>query len=214
METIIFPLLSCLYLYDSGMLGPVCIRKQMLYIVFLRLYTVPQVYRLLARAVTYRADGIPHSGGIGKFAQSVYWLLASKGLNKQMCYLIHRDAFEFNDGASHLIGTLAQAAVLFDHTPDVEIMHIDVLTISSCTTITETSVTLSAFKWTELTIWLPNKFGWNCHFAPNKFFRFSPLTPNKIFGFSLLAPNKIWPSTFPPTTDRMILFSEKSIGPM
>ena len=36
------------------------------------LYTVPQVYRLLARAVTNRADSIPHSGGVGKFAQSRY----------------------------------------------------------------------------------------------------------------------------------------------
>ena len=72
METIIFQLLSCLYLYDSGMMGPVCIRKQSLYTVFRRLYTVPQVYRLLVRAVTYRADGIPHSGGVGKFAQSQY----------------------------------------------------------------------------------------------------------------------------------------------
>ena len=37
-----------------------------------RLYTVPQIYRLLVRAVTYRADGIPPSGGVGKFVQSRY----------------------------------------------------------------------------------------------------------------------------------------------
>ena len=37
-----------------------------------RLYTVPQVYRLPARAVTSRLDGIPQSGGVGKFAQSRY----------------------------------------------------------------------------------------------------------------------------------------------
>ena len=33
-----------------------------------RLYTVPQVYRLPARAVTSHLDGIPQSGGAGKFA--------------------------------------------------------------------------------------------------------------------------------------------------
>ena len=49
-----------------------------------------------------------------------------------------------------------------------------------------------------LTLWLPNKIFRTCHLATNK-----------IFGFSPLAPNKIWPSTFPPTTNRMILFSEK-----
>ena len=59
-----------------------------------------------------------------------------------------------------------------------------------------------------LTLWLPNKIFRNCHLVPNKFFRFSSLVPNRIFGFSLLVPDKIWPSTFPPTTDRMILFSE------
>ena len=37
-----------------------------------RWYTVPSVYRLLARALTYRADGIPTSGAVGKFAQSRY----------------------------------------------------------------------------------------------------------------------------------------------
>ena len=72
METIIFQPLSCLYLYYSGMLGPVCIRKQSPSSGGWRLYTVPQVYRLLARAVTYRADGIPYSGSVGKFAQSRY----------------------------------------------------------------------------------------------------------------------------------------------
>ena len=40
------------------------------------------------------------------------------------------------------------------------------------------------------------------------------LASNKIFGFSPLALNKIWPSTFPPTTDRIILFAEKNIGHM
>ena len=65
-----------------------------------------------------------------------------------------------------------------------------------------------------LTLWLPNKIFRNCCLAPNEFLRFSPLAPNKIFGFSLQAPNKIWPSTFSPTTDYLILFYEKSIGPM
>ena len=37
-----------------------------------RWYTVPSVYRLLARALTYRADGIPTSGAVRKFAQSRY----------------------------------------------------------------------------------------------------------------------------------------------
>ena len=60
----------------------------------------------------------------------------------------------------------------------------------------------------HLTLWLPNNIFRNCHLVPNKFFRFSSLVPNKIFGFSLLVPDQIWPSTFPPTTDRMILFSE------
>ena len=83
MKTIIFQLLSCLYLYDSGMLGPVCIRKQMLYTVFWRL------------AVIHRAAGIPTSGACGNIpcrrytafwrrrevcAKSVYRLLASKGV--------------------------------------------------------------------------------------------------------------------------------------
>ena len=60
METIIFQLLSCLYLYNSGVQGPVCIRKQSLYNVFWRL------------ALIHRAAGIPTSGGVGKFAQSRY----------------------------------------------------------------------------------------------------------------------------------------------
>ena len=86
METIIFQLLSCLYLYDCGMLGPVCIRKQCLYTVFRRL-----VYR-------HRAAGIPTSGACGNIpcwrytafwrrrevcAKSVYRLLASKGLTEK-----------------------------------------------------------------------------------------------------------------------------------
>ena len=74
METIIFQLLSCQYLYDSGCWGQyalenkVCVPSSGGW----RLYTVPQVYRLLARAVTFHADGIPPSGGVGKFAQSRY----------------------------------------------------------------------------------------------------------------------------------------------
>ena len=60
MEKINFQLLSCLYLYDSGIPVPVCIWKQSLYTDFWRL------------ALTYRADGIPTSGAVGKFAQSRY----------------------------------------------------------------------------------------------------------------------------------------------
>ena len=73
-ETIIFQLLSCLYLYDSGMLGPICIRKQRLYTVRRRRWTM----HLIA--------GIPSAGAYGnkqfgrytavrrvwKFAQSRY----------------------------------------------------------------------------------------------------------------------------------------------
>ena len=58
METIIFQLLSCLYLYDLGIQVPVCIRKQSLSTDFWRL------------ALIYRADGLPTSDAVGKFAQS------------------------------------------------------------------------------------------------------------------------------------------------
>ena len=50
MEKIIFQLLSCLYLYDSGIPVPVHIRKQSQYTDFWRL------------ALTYHAAGIPTSG--------------------------------------------------------------------------------------------------------------------------------------------------------
>ena len=50
MEKIIFQLLSCLYLYDSGIPMPVCIRKQSLYTDFWRL------------ALIHRAVGIQTSG--------------------------------------------------------------------------------------------------------------------------------------------------------
>ena len=50
MGKIIFQLLSCLYLYDSGIPVPVCIRKQSLYTDFWRL------------ALIHRAVGIPTSG--------------------------------------------------------------------------------------------------------------------------------------------------------
>ena len=50
MDIIIFQLLSCLYLYDSGISVPVRIRKQIRYTGFwpVALITVPPVYRLLA----------------------------------------------------------------------------------------------------------------------------------------------------------------------
>ena len=65
MEIIIFQLLSCLYLYDSGIPVPVRIRKQIRYTGFwpMALITVPPVYQLLACGVDNRAAGIPASGG-------------------------------------------------------------------------------------------------------------------------------------------------------
>ena len=60
MGTIIFQLLSCLYLYDSGVPVPVSCEKQTRYISVRRL------------ALTYRAAGIPASDVTGKFAQSRY----------------------------------------------------------------------------------------------------------------------------------------------
>ena len=65
METIIFQLLSCLYLYDSVILVLVRIRKQIRYTGFwpVALITVAPVYRLLACGIDNRAAGIPASGG-------------------------------------------------------------------------------------------------------------------------------------------------------
>ena len=60
MGKIIFQLLSCLYIYDSGIQVPVRIRKQSLYTGVRRL------------ALTYRAASIPASNATGKFAQSRY----------------------------------------------------------------------------------------------------------------------------------------------
>ena len=60
MEKIIFQLLSCLYLYDSGIQVPVHIRKQSRYTGVRRL------------ALTYHAAGIPASDATGMFAQSRY----------------------------------------------------------------------------------------------------------------------------------------------
>ena len=64
MEIIIFQLLSCLYLYDSGIPVLVRIRKQIRYTGFwpLALITMPPVYRLLACGVENRAAGIPAYG--------------------------------------------------------------------------------------------------------------------------------------------------------
>ena len=60
METIIFQLLSCLSLYDSGIQVPVRIRKQSRY---------TSVRRL---ALTYGSAGIPASDATWKFPQSRY----------------------------------------------------------------------------------------------------------------------------------------------
>ena len=67
MGKIIVQLLSCLYLYDSGIQVPVRIRKP------------KSVYRFLTPGVDIpcqsRATGIPTSDATGKFAQPVYRLL-------------------------------------------------------------------------------------------------------------------------------------------
>ena len=60
MDKIIFQLLSCLYLYDSGIPVPVCIREQSRYTGFRRV------------ALTYRAAGILASDATGKVAQNRY----------------------------------------------------------------------------------------------------------------------------------------------
>ena len=60
MENIIFQLLSCLYLYDSGIQMPIRIRKQSRYTGVRRL------------ALTYCATGISASDATGKFSQSRY----------------------------------------------------------------------------------------------------------------------------------------------
>ena len=65
MEIIIFQLLSCLYLYDSGIPMPVRIRKQIRYTGFWpgAMRTVSPVYRPLACGVDNRVACIPASGG-------------------------------------------------------------------------------------------------------------------------------------------------------
>ena len=60
MGKIIFQLLSCLYLYDSGIQVPVRIKKQSRYTGFRR------------QALTYRSAGIPASDATWKLAQSRY----------------------------------------------------------------------------------------------------------------------------------------------
>ena len=97
MEKIIFQLLSCLYLYDSGIPVPVCVRKQ-------SQYTGDWPVALI-----YRAAGIPEIGGgvdipcpryTGIWrcrevcAKPVYRHLASKGLI--------RDTPRFSSGGSCL----------------------------------------------------------------------------------------------------------------
>ena len=74
MEIINFQLLSCQYLYDSGIPVPVRIGKQIRYTGLwpVALITVPPVYRLLVVALIYCAAGIPSSGAVVKFAQSRY----------------------------------------------------------------------------------------------------------------------------------------------
>ena len=63
MGQIIFQLLSCLYLYDSGIQLPVLIRKQVGIPTSdaWRCHTVPLVYRLLTPQGSLRKAGIPAS---------------------------------------------------------------------------------------------------------------------------------------------------------
>ena len=58
MGKIIFQLLSCLYLYDSGIQVPVRIRKQSWYTGFRR------------QALTYRSAGIPASDATGSLRKA------------------------------------------------------------------------------------------------------------------------------------------------
>ena len=64
MKIIIFQLLSCLNLYDSGIPVPVRIRKEIRYTGLWpgALRTVPPVYRPLACGIDNRAGGILTSG--------------------------------------------------------------------------------------------------------------------------------------------------------
>ena len=67
MERIIFQLLSCLYLYDSGIDMPVCIKKSGRSTDYQpeRFYTVPSVNQLSAGAFIYRAVGQQTANSVG-----------------------------------------------------------------------------------------------------------------------------------------------------
>ena len=97
---------------------------------------------------------------------------------------------------------------------DMQFFSLQIVVHTNCHPMTYSTALHLMMLTFILTLWLPGTFFRKCKLVPDKFFRFSSLVPGKIFGFSLLVPDKIWPLTFPPTTDRMILFSEKSIGPM
>ena len=74
MRKIIFQLLSCLYLYDSGIPVPVCIRKQSRYTEFWRLALTYRAAGIPTSGAwrDFRAAGIPTSDAVGKFAQGRY----------------------------------------------------------------------------------------------------------------------------------------------
>ena len=74
MGTIIFQLLSCLYLYDSGMPVPVNCRKHSRYTGVRRLALTYRgaVDRLPTPQGSLRKAGIPASDATGKFPQSRY----------------------------------------------------------------------------------------------------------------------------------------------
>ena len=91
MEIIIFQLLSCLYLYDSGIPVPVRIRKQIRYTGFwpVALNTVPPVYRILAVALIYQCRRYTNFWRRSEVcAKSVYRLLASTGLRVNWHFVI------------------------------------------------------------------------------------------------------------------------------
>ena len=94
MKKIVFKLLSCLYLYDSGIPVPVCVRKQSRY---------TGVWPV---ALIYRAAGIPEFGGgvdvpcrrlaaLGSLRKA--GILASKGLTNTYMYQI------FNESSYYIV---------------------------------------------------------------------------------------------------------------
>ena len=87
MNKIIFQLLSCLYLYDSGILVPVCIRKQSLYIDFWRLALIHCAVGIQTSVAGVDIPCRRHTDFWRRrevCAKSVYRLLAFKGLSENI----------------------------------------------------------------------------------------------------------------------------------